>query len=153
MTLLLLLLAALVPSAGPGSPWTSPLDPVVVSHRFRAPATDYGPGHRGVDLAGTDTQVVRASGVGRVSFAGTVATVGVVTVDHDNGLHTTYEPVLPGVRRGDVVGPGTPIGQLVRGHRGCGTLACLHWGLTRDGTYLDPLTLLRPGRARLVPLP
>jgi hypothetical protein len=30
--------------------------------------------------------------------------------------------------------------------------ACLHWGLRRGETYLDPMTLLSPPRVRLLPM-
>jgi murein DD-endopeptidase MepM/ murein hydrolase activator NlpD len=49
------------------------------------------------------------------------------------------------VRRGDL------IGTLTSGHAGCPVQACLHWGLRRGQSYLDPLGLLRPPRVRLLP--
>ena len=45
----------------------------------------------------------------------------------------------------------TALGTLVPGHAGCPATACLHWGLLRGETYLDPLLLLRPPRLRLLP--
>src|SRR5919197_310451 len=68
------------------------------------------------------------------------------------GLRTTYEPVTPLVRAGQRVRAGDPIGQLVAGHPGCPVAACLHWGLRRGTTYLDPLALLGYARVRLLPL-
>jgi hypothetical protein len=50
------------------------------------------------------------------------------------------------------VARGSPIGTLIAGHAGCPREACLHWGLRRGETYLDPLLLLRPVRVRLLPL-
>lgn len=120
---------------------------------FRAPAHAYGPGHRGVDLAGTAGQAVLAARGGTVVFAGPVAGRPVVSVAHDDGLRTTYEPVLPAVRAGTVVAAGAVLGALQPGHAGC-AVPCLHWGLRRDRTdYLDPLVLLRPARVRLLPVP
>jgi murein DD-endopeptidase MepM/ murein hydrolase activator NlpD len=66
-------------------------------------------------------------------------------------LRTTYEPVTPSVRAGLPVARGSPIGTLVTGHAGCPVAACLHWGLRRGETYLDPLLLLAPPRIRLLP--
>ena len=40
---------------------------------------------------------------------------------------------------------------LADGHAGCTAEACLHWGLRRGEVYLDPLSLLRPPRVRLLP--
>jgi murein DD-endopeptidase MepM/ murein hydrolase activator NlpD len=139
--------------AGPSPAWTWPLDGVpVVLRRFSPPPRRWLAGHRGVDLAGRSGQLVRAAGDGVVVFAGPVAGRGVVSVGHDGGLRTTYEPVRPLVRKGQDVGGGDVLGVLDPGHPGCAIVACLHWGLRRDDTYLDPLLLVQPGRVRLKPL-
>ncbi len=145
--------AAADPAPAVAPPWSSPLgDPPVVTRPFAAPSSPYGPGHRGADLAGVPGDVVRAAGDGVVVFAGMVAGRPVVSVDHADGLRTTHEPVTPAVAAGQVVARGDPLGALVAGHGGCPAAACLHWGLRRGGTYLDPLSLLRPPRVRLLPL-
>src|SRR4051794_38081089 len=132
--------------------WSRPLagDPAV-TRRFDVLPTPYAAGHRGVDLAGAPGQQVLAAGAGVVAFAGWVAGRPVVSVEHPGGLRTTYEPVQPGVGAGQVVARGTPLGVLVAGHAGCPVEACLHWGLRRGEVYLDPLSLLRPPRVRLLP--
>ena len=94
---------------------------------------------------------VLASGNGVVAFAGRVAGRPVVSIEHANGLRTTYEPVDPSVGAGQPVARGSPIGTLASGHAGCPAGACLHWGARRGETYLDPLALLRPPRIRLLP--
>jgi murein DD-endopeptidase MepM/ murein hydrolase activator NlpD len=139
------------PARGPAFRW--PLDgtPRVV-RRFDPPPRPWLPGHRGVDLAGPAYATVRSAGEGVVRFAGVVAGRGVVSVDHANGLRTTYEPVLPSVRAGDIVRLGDPLGVLAVGHPGCDAPACLHWGLRRGAVYLDPLALLGLARVRLLPL-
>jgi len=131
--------------------WVAPLPgPLSVSHAFEAPTTVYGAGHRGVDLRGTTGEPVRAAGPGRVSYAGLLAGRGVVVVQHAAGLRTTYEPVSATVRVGQSIGSGAPLGRLAIGHAGCpGT--CLHWGLLRGQTYLDPLSLLGTTHVRLLP--
>jgi murein DD-endopeptidase MepM/ murein hydrolase activator NlpD len=108
------------------------------------------PGHRGVDLAAPEGSVVKAAGAGVVWFAGMVAGRPVVSVAHTNGTRTTYEPVEPLVRAGQEVRAGEAIGVVVAGHPGC-PAACLHWGLRRGNTYLDPMALLGPSRVRLYP--
>ena len=132
--------------------WTAPLADLVVGRPFEAPPHAYGRGHRGVDLVGAVGSPVLAAGDGVVAFAGMVAGRPVVSLDHANGLRTTYEPVDPSVGAGQAVARDSPIGALVAGHAGCTVEACLHWGLRRGGTYLDPLRLLRPPRIRLLPL-
>ncbi|MGY1739795.1 MULTISPECIES: murein hydrolase activator EnvC family protein [unclassified Blastococcus] len=142
--------AAAAPPAG-GALWASPLPGAEVTRRFEAPASPYGPGHRGVDLAAGPGAAVLAVGDGVVAFAGSVAGRPVVSIDHPGGLRTTYEPVDPTVGAGQAVARGSPIGVLAPGHAGCPAAACLHWGLRRGETYLDPLLLLAPPRVRLLP--
>jgi murein DD-endopeptidase MepM/ murein hydrolase activator NlpD len=146
------------PEAGipaPGARYAWPLLPVPpIATRFQAPEHVYGPGHRGVDLIGAPEQPVLAARHGTVVFAGPVAGRGVVSVQHDDGLRTTYEPVRPGVAAGAVVRAGDVVGLLAPGHPGCAPAVCLHWGVRRGRMeYLDPLVLLSPPRVRLLPVP
>ncbi|WP_233498915.1 peptidoglycan DD-metalloendopeptidase family protein [Blastococcus sp. TF02A-26] len=134
-----------------GSLWSPPLAALDVTRPFEAPASPYGPGHRGVDLAAAPGVAVLSAGDGVVAFAGMVAGRPVVSVDHPGGLRTTYEPVHPTVGAGQALARGSPLGTLAAGHGGCPAEACLHWGLRRGETYLDPLLLLRPPRVRLLP--
>jgi murein DD-endopeptidase MepM/ murein hydrolase activator NlpD len=159
--LLILVLGALAPSVATAAPkhrpptvapWTAPLADPVVGRPFEAPPHAYGPGHRGVDLVATAGIPVLAAGSGVVAFAGMVAGRPVVSIDHANGLRTTYEPVDPSVGAGQAVARESPIGTLAGGHAGCPVEACLHWGVRRGDTYLDPLALLWPPRVRLLPL-
>jgi murein DD-endopeptidase MepM/ murein hydrolase activator NlpD len=141
-------------AAAPAGLWTAPLSGALrVTRRFDPPASDYGAGHRGVDLAGQPGQPVLAAGAGVVLFAGMVAGRPVISVVHANGLRTTYEPVQPSVAAGQAVARGSPIGRLLEGHAGCAAAACLHWGLRRGDAYLDPLQLLTVPRVRLLPVP
>ncbi|QYN40643.1 M23 family metallopeptidase [Pseudonocardia sp. DSM 110487] len=146
------------PGAGvpaPGARYAWPLLPApVIAARFRAPPHPYGRGHRGVDLVGAAGQSVLAARAGTVVFAGPIGARSVVSVDHDDGLRTTYEPVRPTVRAGAVVRAGDVLGLLEPGHPGCTAAACLHWGVRRGlQEYLDPLVLLRPAEVRLLPVP
>jgi len=102
-----------------------------VTRRFEPPPRPWLPGHRGVDLAARPGATVYAAGPGMVRFAGPVAGRGVVSIDHADGLRTTYEPVSPTVVAGQQVRAGDPIGSLDAGHPGCPVAACLHWGLRR----------------------
>jgi murein DD-endopeptidase MepM/ murein hydrolase activator NlpD len=138
----------------PGGSYAWPLTPVpVVVAPFREPTHQFGPGHRGVDLAAAPGSPVLAAAAGTVAFAGVLAGRGVVSVQHGDGLRTTYEPVTPSVPAGGFVERGAVLGVLNTGHRGC-PAACLHWGIRRDRiTYLDPLVLLAPRRLRLLPVP
>ena len=134
--------------------WAWPLAGTpVVDRAFTPPASAWGAGHRGVDLRGDIGEPVLAAGTGRVTYSGLLAGRGVVTVTHDNGLRTTYEPVETSVSVGDLVDAGDVLGALTTGHASCrlGTV-CLHWGLLRGDTYLDPAALVRQGKLRLLPI-
>jgi murein DD-endopeptidase MepM/ murein hydrolase activator NlpD len=122
-----------------------------VVQAFDPPAQPWLPGQRGVDLEGYAGERVLSAGDGVVSFAGPVAGVGVVSVTTGD-LRTTYEPVRPVVHAGDQVARGTVIGRLLLAHSQCRPAACLHWGLLRGTTYLDPMALLGLARVRLLPL-
>jgi murein DD-endopeptidase MepM/ murein hydrolase activator NlpD len=130
-----------------------PLDgrPPVV-RRFSPPPQPWLPGHRGVDLSADPGAAVYAAGPGTVRFAGQLGGRGVVSIDHADGLRTTYEPVVPFVAAGQEVRAGDMIASLGADHPGCAVEACLHWGLRRGETYLDPLALVAAARVRLLPL-
>lgn len=120
--------------------WPLNPEPEVV-RGFTRPAGPYAPGHRGVDLAAQPDQEVLAADAGVVVFAGLLSGRGVVSIDHDGGLRTTYEPVLPAVVAGDQVFQGQLVATAALGHSGC-SRACLHWGVRRGGEYLNPLALV-----------
>ncbi|MGJ6963894.1 murein hydrolase activator EnvC family protein [Streptosporangium sp. G11] len=141
---------AVAPAPSPAWEWPLAGRPRVL-RGFAPPAQPWLAGHRGTDLSAPPGAEIRAAGAGTVGYAGLLAGRGVVTVLHPNGLRTTYLPVQPSVRRGQVVVTGEVIGTLqdVPGH--C-PATCLHWGLLRDRAYLDPLLLLGHGQVRLLPL-
>jgi murein DD-endopeptidase MepM/ murein hydrolase activator NlpD len=129
-----------------------PLNPrPAVAAGFDPPLTTYGTGHRGVDLVGSPGQEVRASVGGRITYAGSLAGRGVVVVSHGS-TRTTYEPVSAAVQVGAVLTAGEVIGTLQTFGSHCSPRACLHWGLIEGKTYLDPLTLVGSGPARLLPM-
>lgn len=123
---------------------------------FDAPSPNWQSGHRGVDLAAAEGQPVYATGGGTVVFAADLAGRPLVSIAHQGGLRTTYEPVRPVVRRGQAVRAGTVIGTVTSGHAGCAAPACLHWGAmwgpASRADYVDPLGLLTSTRVRLKPL-
>ncbi|MFE4549353.1 murein hydrolase activator EnvC family protein [Streptomyces sp. NPDC056785] len=140
--------------------WPVGIRPTVL-RGWQPPPTPYGPGHRGVDLAAEPGSPVRSVAPGRVSFAGRVAGRGTVAVELTGTgsppLRTTFTPVRATVKKGDEVTAGEVLGTLETDGSHC-PASCLHWGLLRDRTYLDPLSLLpawllHPAPSRLLPVP
>lgn len=132
--------------------WRWPLQPQPrVERGFDPPDQPWLAGHRGVDLAASAGQPVLAPEAGRVSFSGVLAGRGVVVVTHPDGLRSSFEPITAALPSGAVVAPGQTVAVVsaVAGH--CAPLTCLHWGVRRGTTYLDPLAFV--GRAPLVLLP
>jgi len=139
---LLLSLRGQAPAAGDTVPSTGqwPLTGAVrVVAGYDPPAQRWNAGHRGVDLATHRGAAVLAAAGGRVSFASRLAGRGVVVVDHGS-VRTTYEPVDALAAVGDEVEAGAVIGRIGRG--GHCSSSCLHWGLKRGDTYLNPLLLV-----------
>ena len=153
---LLLLVVLLVAGAGPADgsasaragAWSWPLvapgpqGPAVL-RRFAVLPSPWLPGHRGVDLATAVGAPVLAPADGVVVFAGTVVDRGVLTIEHAGGLRTSYEPVSDAAARS---APPSPAGAGWPRSRPAATTAptrtCLHWGLRRGETYLDPLGMV-----------
>lgn len=137
--------------SAPGYPWLWPLEGqrlVIVA--FRAPAHDYGPGHRGMDVAAEPGAQVLSPADGVVAFRGTVVDRPLITVDHGRGYVTTLEPVASDLSPGDTVTAGDVLGTLADGgHAPRGTL---HVGVRVDDLYVNPRGLFgRPPRAILLP--
>ncbi len=147
--------AILQPTLAAAEParWRPPVGSADPATRFDPPPLPWLPGHRGADFAAGPGGEVRSAGAGTVVFADDLAGRGVVSVDHPNGLRTTYEPVEPSVEPGQTVAAGQAIGGLAPGHASCPAEACLHLGLKRGPVYLDPMLLFGAGRARLLPRP
>ncbi|MFZ0492350.1 MAG: M23 family metallopeptidase [Acidimicrobiia bacterium] len=123
--------------------------PPGVVERVFAPVGAYE-GHWGVDYAmdvGSDVIVI-ADGV--VTFAGTVAGMDSVTVDH-GGLRTSYSYLEAiGVKSGERVHRGDVLGTSGTDHG----IAALHFSTRVNGRYVDPTFVFTcyGGTLRLSPL-
>ncbi|SDQ36589.1 murein hydrolase activator EnvC family protein [Leucobacter chromiiresistens] len=122
-----------------GSRWLPPLEatPFELIEAFRAPPHEYGPGHRGIDLAAPPGATVRAPAAGTVSFAGLVVDRPVVSVQVDEQTVYSMEPVTSDLQQGDAVGIGSPIGAVAAG--GHCDARCLHLGIRVDDAYVNPM--------------
>lgn len=128
--------------------WRWPVTPVRILKHFVAPAHEYGPGHRGVDLAASGSVMAPASGV--VAFSGTVVDRPLITIDHGDGLVTTLEPVASELSPGDAVARGDDVGTVASG--GSAPPGAVHFGVRWHGEYVNPLLLLG-GVPRAILLP
>lgn len=133
-------------------PWLRPIRNGQVIGSFSM-TDQYGPGHRGIDLAAMPGQAVHAVAAGTVVWAGNVAGRPTISVEH-RGVKSTYEPVRASVRIGDSVAQGEILGTVQAGHDSCAQ-TCLHLGRIESGTYLDPEALFlndghRRGAFRLI---
>ncbi|TFD16534.1 M23 family metallopeptidase [Cryobacterium sp. TMT2-10] len=162
----LLSAALLVPLAGvllpapPGTPstatsvagtWSWPLvPPHPVVEGFRAPASEYADGHRGLDLQAIPGTAVFAPYDGVVSFAGVVVDRPVLSLAHAGDVVSTVEPVAAIVGAGERVAAGQLLGHVAAGGH-CAD-RCLHLGLRQHGRYVSPLLYLG-GVPRAVLLP
>lgn len=129
-----------------------PIDGEIV--RPYAPIGRYA-GHWGIDIAAAEGSAVGAADGGTVSFAGEVAGVKSVTVDHGGGLRTSYSYLSEiGVRRGQWVAERATVGYSGLDHE----LTALHFSVRVGDVYQDPqrwlgcLSVPHPALS-LVPVP
>lgn len=131
----------------PAPAWSWPLSPrPAVLRAFDPPARPWLSGHRGVDLeAAHDGAPLISPAAGTVSFVGTVVDRPVITIDHGNGLRSSFEPVASSLAAGSAVAEGDVLGQVQSGH--CGPAPpCLHWGVRRGEDYVNPLAFVMDQR-------
>ena len=105
----------------------------------------WGRTHSGVDIAVLRTDVVRAALPGVVTATGYLESYSgygnTVKIRHAGGLATLYAHLASaGVRPGDYVGAGEPIGRA--GCTGSCTGAHLHFEVRLRGRLVDPLRFL-----------
>ena len=135
--------------------WSWPVSGPVI-RGFDPPDNPYGAGHRGIDIAVAFGTAIRAPAAGVVTFSGKVGGQLFITIDHGDGLSSTYSWLSStDVRKGDHVSGGARIGATGAGHPGS-SVAHLHFGVKLGGEYIDPMSVLRPlslvGLIRLAPL-
>ena len=123
-----------VPDAKPAPPIPSlgsyawPVSGPVI-RGFEAPVGPFGAGHRGIDVAAASGTPVRAAQAGVVAFAGRVAEDLHVSIDHPDGIRTSYAFLGSiSVEQGAPVARGATVGTVGRGHPGGSAPPHLHFG-------------------------
>jgi murein DD-endopeptidase MepM/ murein hydrolase activator NlpD len=142
--------AAFRASAASNPAWGWPVaQPRVIVRPFVAPESEYGPGHRGIDIASADGADIRSPSDGVVHFSGMVAGRPVLSIEHAGALISSFEPVVSELTAGTPVRRGDLVGTVAPGH--CDGV-CLHFGVRLHGQYVSPLNYLG-GVARSILLP
>ena len=140
-------------TTAPRGRWSWPLLPrPPVLGGFDPPDVRWGSGHRGVDLGAATGQEVLAPTAGVVTFRGVVVDRGVLVIETAGGLRTTFEPVDSSLAVGTGVAQGQAVATVGTTPGHCVPATCLHWGVLRGDTYLDPLALVGAVRVVLLPL-
>ena len=141
----LLLQPSAATAATPG--YLRPVRGPIIRH-FEPPPTPYAAGHRGLDMAVPIGTPVVASNAGVVAFAGAVAGELFVSIDHPDGIRTTYSYLAAvSVAKGDVLARGQQVALSGPGHAGS-TQPHLHFGMRIGDGYLDPEPYLIDGLRR-----
>jgi len=131
----------------------APLDFRRVSSNFnpsrRHPILNTIRAHQGVDYSAPTGTSIKASGDGRVSFAGVKGGYGkVITLEHGGGISTLYGHLsgfARGLRPGQRVKQGDTIGYV--GSTGAATGPHLHYEYRVNGIHRNPRTVRLPDAA------
>ncbi|WP_435299815.1 M23 family metallopeptidase [Timonella sp. A28] len=118
----------------------------IIMHDFDPPAEKWLPGHRGIDFATQPNDSVFAPRAGVLTFIGKVAGKPVVVIKHEDNTRSTFEPVTAVLPKGTTVQAGQVIGQVTPSSYSHCADACVHWGVLRGDTYIDPWRLIQPWR-------
>ncbi|WP_244285858.1 M23 family metallopeptidase [Cryobacterium zongtaii] len=145
--------AAVLPGQAAPAGWAWPVGPPrELARPFEAPASRYAAGHRGIDLVAGEGHPVRSPADGVVTFVGRVVDRPVLSIQHGEGLVSSFEPVSATVSEGDRVLAGQVVGVVATGSH-C-TARCVHFGVRRHGQDISPMLFLGGlARAILLPLP
>jgi len=128
----------------------SPVDFSRISSRFSNkrwhPVLSKWRSHKGVDYAAKRGTPVRASGDGKVIFAGTKGGYGRLIVIRHGGRYTTAYGHLNGYARGVRSGKKVKQGQIIGyvGSSGLATGPHLHYEFRVNGVHRNPLTVKLP---------
>lgn len=99
--------------------------------------------HKGIDIGAAHGADIVAAADGKVIFAGYSSSAGnYTTVDHGSGVYTVYMHCSSlNVSKGNSVSRGQVIAKV--GSTGVSTGNHLHFGVSENGTYVNPWNYLR----------
>jgi murein DD-endopeptidase MepM/ murein hydrolase activator NlpD len=126
-------LLASTPSVIPTSGW--------ISSRFgrrKSPFTGLSELHKGMDIAGREGTLIKATANGTVAFAGKKGLLGkIIVIDHGHGISTRYGHCSKLVKKpGEKVARGDVIAHM--GNTGRSTGPHLHYEIRLNGIQVNP---------------
>ena len=147
LTSALALIALLMAASPAWAGWVWPLHGELITPYRNGDDPYAGGQHRGIDIAGNPGAPVIAAAAGVVRFAGTAGSSGLtVSIRTADGFDTSYLHLsAAGVRRGDLVGAGDPVGAVGTSGVRSAERPHLHFGVREAGerhAYRDPLAFL-----------
>ena len=124
-----------------GGKWIKPCSYTMVSSPFGlrdAPTAGASTNHQGIDLAGPQGTPIYAARGGTVTTATFGSSAGnYVTINHGDGFSSVYMHMTSYVvSKGQTVTQGQLIGYM--GSTGVSTGSHLHFGISLNGTYVNP---------------
>lgn len=114
-------------------------------NHYLAPMTEYGSGHRGIDLPAVLGDQVISPATGEISFVGKVGYRNLISVRFGNSLTASLEPVCSELVEGMAVFIGDVVGTVCQPDAEyiwhC-EQTCLHFGTRNEAGYFSPLALI-----------
>jgi murein DD-endopeptidase MepM/ murein hydrolase activator NlpD len=128
------------------SDWEDPAQRTTSSWQavYEAPKTEYGSGHRGVDLFLETGSKISAPAAGVLYFKGLVVDREVVTIRTIDGYLASFEPACTNLEVGDRVKPGQEIAWHCE-PSACyeyHCISCVHFSARTQYGYISPDYLL-----------
>lgn len=99
--------------------------------------------HEGIDIDNSTGTPIKAAGAGVITFTGYTNGYGnTIVISHGSGYQTKYAHLSDiGVKTGDTVKKGQIVGTM--GSSGRSTGSHLHFEVVRNGTLIDPESIIR----------
>lgn len=142
--------------------WQWPLEheqdstPTILRH-FEKPPAAWLAGHRGIDIKSQEQESVIAPARGVIRYAGIIAGVPTVSLQHQEGVVSSYQParLLPTLHIGSTVTQGEPFGVITYAQSSAmHCTQCLHWGVfmpEHPPQYRNPMQYIEPQTIVLKP--
>ena len=147
------------PAATASEPMVLPITGLTASdliNQYQSPLTEYGAGHRGIDLPATMGSEVISPVSGEISFSGQVGYRDSISIKFAGTMWASLEPVCSDMAEGTLVSAGEPIGTVCQtnpNYQWHCEITCIHFGTRTEDGYFSPLALIGGlPVSRLVPL-